>query len=492
VNAGASPDPERPRGDAPGGSRPRRLGPLNNPRVPAGRPPVTPILLAGAAIAPWLAIAFGLSAASGAALASLPALTALILWWKERGTEARARTAAEQALAALARDAGTEPLPGADPQRLAAAVRALLEERQAGQAALRAVLNAIDAPVLALDGAGTVVLANRSAELALGRGGAARIDGQPFDQLLPDEHALAVIRGASHHGASRGQTRLLTPRGPRTLEIGAEPISPAGARPGDPALVVTLRDVTEQANAMQLKTDFVANASHELRTPLASIKTAAETLAELGDESPPTRARLVSMIAGNAARLEELSRDLLDLSSLESADGRSVVERIDVLEMAGDIRDLFETACSRRRIALEFDLDQRLRAVWTDSRLLRLVLRNLIDNAVKFAYEDTTVQVRGSVSPGERGGRAGARFEVVDRGIGIPLAQQQRIFERFFQVDGARTGSHGRRGTGLGLAIVKHALRAIGGSIRVDSVWQQGTTMTVELPGCVEAEPVSA
>jgi two-component system phosphate regulon sensor histidine kinase PhoR len=255
---------------------------------------------------------------------------------------------------------------------------------------------------------------------------------------------------------------------------------------------VTLRDITEQATALQLKTDFVANASHELRTPLASIKTAAETLADLGDESPAMRSRLVSMIASNAARLEELSRDLLDLSSLESVETKSAMDRIDVLEIARDLHDLFETACAERRIALEFDLDDRLRSVWTDGRLLRLVLRNLIDNAIKFAYEDTAVRVRGVVVNAGPAERDAARFEVIDLGIGIPLAQQQRVFERFFQVDAARSGSPRRRGTGLGLAIVKHALRAIGGTIQVKSVWQQGTTMTVVLPGCVDAEPLSA
>jgi signal transduction histidine kinase len=84
------------------------------------------------------------------------------------------------------------------------------------------------------------------------------------------------------------------------------------------------------------------------------------------------------------------------------------------------------------------------------------------------------------------GGLAGVRLEVIDRGVGIPLDQQQRVFERYYQVDAARTPGQPRRGTGLGLAIVKHAVRRLGGTVRVQSLWQQGTTMIVELPGCVE------
>ncbi|VAX41993.1 Phosphate regulon sensor protein PhoR (SphS), partial [hydrothermal vent metagenome] len=249
---------------------------------------------------------------------------------------------------------------------------------------------------------------------------------------------------------------------------------------------------TEQATAMQLKTDFVANASHELRTPLASIKAAAETLHEVGGEDPQIRERLIAMIASNAERLEELSRDLLDLSSLESPEAACVIERVDLTAIAEDLHELFAEPCTTRQITLEFDLDDRLSTTWTDARLVRLVLRNLLDNAVKFADTGSVVRVRGSVSPGAGDApgttRLGATLEVIDQGIGIPIAQQQRIFERFFQADEARTGSPARRGTGLGLAIVKHALRALGGTIEVESVWQQGTTMTVDLPGCVEAQ----
>jgi two-component system phosphate regulon sensor histidine kinase PhoR len=376
------------------------------------------------------------------------------------------------------------------------AARPVPQDLASGVASLRAqanwldsILDAVDEPVLAVDSGQTVTMANRAAEAMVGGGSAPRMVGTPLDQLLPDERALAVVRDAIAGEASRGQTRLLTADGPRILEIGAEPLKGGGRGPGTPAAVVTLRDVTEQATALQLKTDFVANASHELRTPLASIKTAAETLSDMGDESPAVRARLVSVIASNAERLEELTRDLLDLSSLESAETVGRSERVDVRAVAAQLEELFESPCAQRRVSLRFDLDPRLGWLWTDGRLLRLVLRNLIDNAVKFAYEESTVLVRGTVIVRPGSERDDARFEVIDRGIGIPLAQQQRIFERFFQVDAARSGAARRRGTGLGLAIVKHALRALGGAIHVSSVWQQGTTMTVDLPASVAATP---
>ena len=108
-------------------------------------------------------------------------------------------------------------------------------------------------------------------------------------------------------------------------------------------------------------------------------------------------------------------------------------------------------------------------------------------HSCRFAHEGSTIRVVAeAVAPVEPGARATLRLRVIDRGIGIPLDQQSRIFERFYQVDPARSGK--RRGTGLGLSIVKHAARALGGRVDVESVWGQGTTMTVELPGAVIGE----
>ena len=118
-----------------------------------------------------------------------------------------------------------------------------------------------------------------------------------------------------------------------------------------------------------------------------------------------------------------------------------------------------------------------VRELTTDEKSLRLVLRNLIENSAKFAYEGTQITVRVTASrPGF------VMFEVSDRGVGIPIGAQARVFERFFQADAARSGTAPRRGTGLGLAMVKQAVTRLGGTVGVESVWKEGTTMRVELP----------
>jgi len=126
-------------------------------------------------------------------------------------------------------------------------------------------------------------------------------------------------------------------------------------------------------------------------------------------------------------------------------------------------------------------------------------VRNLIDNATKYAFEETTIRVQATLVEPDAQGRRVARFAVSDRGVGIPLDQQERVFERFYQVDAARTGSPSQRGTGLGLAIVKHASRVLAGAVGLESIWQRGTTVWLQIPdlggaagGPATREPPSA
>jgi signal transduction histidine kinase len=242
------------------------------------------------------------------------------------------------------------------------------------------------------------------------------------------------------------------------------------------------------------------------------------------------RDRALHLAGSNLDRLEDMTRDLLDLSRLETPGTLVRVSRIDVRAAVEEAASPFEGARTARRVGLSIEVAPAARTADTDPRLLQEILRNLIDNAGRFAHEGTTVRVvaeaaaagadggahgrsgQGAVARmpdlgeassegrGSAGGpsgpssqsllrsgvpRATLRLKVIDRGIGIPLDQQARIFERFYQVDPARSGK--RRGTGLGLSIVKHAARALGGSVDVESVWGEGTTMIVELPGAVAA-----
>jgi two-component system phosphate regulon sensor histidine kinase PhoR len=217
-----------------------------------------------------------------------------------------------------------------------------------------------------------------------------------------------------------------------------------------------------------------------------------ETIADSARDDPAMMDRLLSMIASNVGRLEELTRDLLELSRLESAEAPVDIGPVSLLQLADSLEEEFTTVCAERKLRLVFEIEDGFERVESDAKLLRLILRNLIDNATKFANPQTDITVQARVISPTQGGpntkRHAARFRVIDRGMGIPLQAQRRIFERFYQVDPSRSGQAARRGSGLGLAIVKHSVRALGGTIGVESVWKQGTTMIVDLPACVAIE----
>ncbi len=378
--------------------------------------------------------------------------------------------------------------------RLGASTRRRIDELARDRDNLQAVLNASQSPITVTNSAGVVILANRAAEVFFERP-AAQLVGRPIEELFTQAELIGQHAAAQKGQVRVGQVRLPRADGIRVFQVHTAPVTLAfgvvseqgGLRAPETGVFISLRDVTELATAVQLKTDFVANASHELRTPLSSIRAAVETLADGAWDDAPMRTRLAQMIATNVDRLEDIVRDLLDLSRLESPDVQPQVGEVRVAEIGGALQEIFEGVCTERRLRLEFEAAPGLERLHTDGKLLLLILKNLVDNATKFAYEGTAVRVSGEIVAIEAGrrGRDGVRFVVSDRGVGIPIGLQSRVFERFYQVDPARTGSAQRRGTGLGLAIVKHAVKVLGGTIGVESVWKQGTTITVELPGCV-------
>lgn len=456
----------------------------------------------------WLpGVAGALAAMAGASPQGVfgwAAFTALVCTWTYAVVVARPRRAwleeVETIAAALWRavdGAASPPSPGETrPQRAVATLRQahqpVLERLEATTAELenyRAISSIARSATLATDALGVVIVANRAADEYFARPRSA-IVGKNIVELFTHEQVLRQHARALEGSSGLGQLRIARPDGVRVFEVLTAPAPLRGRGNATPqqGVVVTLRDITQLAQAVQLQTDFVANASHELRTPLASIRAATETLADGAWDDGEMREKLAKVITGNTERLEEMVRDLLDLSRLESPDAPTRREPIDPQALCQQLAETFDTACKERRLTLAFSLAAQIAQIESDRALLLTILRNLIENATKYAYEGTTITIAMQDMPGSAARpQRGLRIEVRDRGVGIPVGHQQRIFERFYQVDPARTGPITRRGTGLGLAIVKHAVHNLGGTIRVDSVWKEGTTMTVELPACVVA-----
>lgn len=476
---GPTPRPERTATPAPGEAREAvAVGAVLVLTLVAGAP-----ALFGSSV--WIGLA-------GSATLGLGVFAFLMARASAREHDRSAFEAQARRLAAFA------PLPdiGDPPERLRAFADALAARLDADTQRTRefqSVIDASDSVIVATDPSGLIVLHNRAAaDLLAGRPGTPA--GRYIDELFTNHELIGIHAAASGGAPQRAHLRMPVGGETRMFQVLAapadiRPASGASARDARSGVALIVRDVTELAMAAQLKTDFVANASHEFRTPLSSIRAAVETLQDSARDDAAMRDRLLGMIASNVARLEEMTRDLLELSRLETPDTPVDIGPASAAQIAESLEEEFVQVCAEREIGLRFALDPALERLETDPKLLRMILRNLIDNATKFAYPQSEIVVTGAAIAGDEppGRRRAARFQVTDRGMGIPLAAQRRIFERFYQVDLSRNGTAARRGTGLGLAIVKHAVKALGGTIAVESVWKQGTTMTVDLPACVAA-----
>jgi len=376
---------------------------------------------------------------------------------------------------------------GAHARGCAGRVSSAVASLEAAYGELSTFLQVIDEPVLVCDERQVVILANAAASGMLELDSDALL-GRVIDEVFTNAEVLSLHARASRGELGRRRVTLAGGNGNRVAEVSAVPVPVAGAEDGGRnGVLLVLRDVSELARALQIRTDFAANASHELRTPIASLRGAVDTLVGVGSGDEAMRERLLHMLDENVGRLEDLIRDLLDLSRLEAADGAVRLSLVPASELVRVLSSAFEQMGERGGISLRFEMAPELERLRTDRNLVTIILRNLIENAIKFSAKGDEVLVRGYVAPAGPGEAGHCVFEVIDHGQGIPLPMQQRIFERFYQADSSRDGSKLARGTGLGLAIVKHAVRSLGGTIRVKSIWQRGTTMTVELRSCVPA-----
>lgn len=237
------------------------------------------------------------------------------------------------------------------------------------------------------------------------------------------------------------------------------------------ALLVT--DLTEARRVDAMRRDFVANASHELKTPVAGLQALAESLALALDRDPERARGMAERIEHEAARLAATTRDLLDLARLEEAGGEGPVQRIDLADIVRAQLERVAPQASERGL----DVDSALvvgAMVEAAPEDLRLIVGNLLENAVRYNREG------GWVSVTLRRAGGALALDVADSGIGIPEADQDRVFERFYRVDKGRSRAQG--GTGLGLSLVRNAAQRHGGSVSVRSILGEGSTFTVMLP----------
>jgi two-component system phosphate regulon sensor histidine kinase PhoR len=331
-----------------------------------------------------------------------------------------------------------------------------------------AILSSMSEGVAVVDREERIRYSNPAFRRALQRGGEQSLEGKRLVEVTRQSEILAMVEGV-RKGGERMEAEIATAGlKPRTFLVRAAPAGERGA-------VLVVLDITEIRRLERVRRDFVANVSHELRTPLTAIQGFAETLLRGALDEPENSRRFVEIIRDHAFRLARLTEDLLKLSRAEAGQLDLDVRPIAVGSVVAECAETARLKVAEKRQTLTVSVGDSSPLARADSHALLDVLRNLLDNAIQYTPENGHITIRVSVADTNE-----VRIAVTDDGIGIPVGSHDRIFERFYRVDAARSRKVG--GTGLGLSISKHLVDGMGGRIELESQLGRGSTFTVVLP----------
>jgi two-component system phosphate regulon sensor histidine kinase PhoR len=370
-------------------------------------------------------------------------------------------------------------------RRLESEIRLLSGERNRSSAILRSMVEG----VAVIDAQERLVFSNRAFSEILNIDSKSS-EGRPLIEVVRNSELTGLIRKALDGeeglqsdivtGIVLQQSFSVTAAPVKALEPTAGVSNASGPpvaifpAPKPSGAVVVLHDVTELRRLERVRQDFVANVSHEFKTPLTAIQGFAETLLGGALEDPKNNRRFLEIMRDHANRLARLTDDLLKLARIEAGKLELEFSPVGVIEFIERCAETALMKASRKQITLDIEIPPGLPPVRGDASLLRDVLQNLVDNAIQYTPSGGRICVSARVNSKEM------VIEVADTGIGIPLVDQERIFERFYRVDAARSREAG--GTGLGLSIAKHIIDAHDGRLWVESTVGEGSRFSFSIP----------
>jgi two-component system phosphate regulon sensor histidine kinase PhoR len=310
--------------------------------------------------------------------------------------------------------------------------------------------------------------ANVPAAVAFGRDGL-DVEGNRLSEIVRDLDLHEAFRVAITRQTASDVRLELTRISQRKFDVHVAPIE----LDGELQAIGFFYETTQIDRLESIRQEFLSNISHELRTPLTSILAFVETLEDGAIDDPENNRRFLGVIRRNAERMHSLIADILELSLIESGNVSVDIRKVDLHKAAEDVIAALQAKAAERNVTLANAVPLGT-TVSADHVRLEQVLTNLIDNAIKFNRQGGSVKVTW-----EQGADRDV-ISVADTGEGILPEHAQRIFERFYRIDKARSREMG--GTGLGLAIVKHLAKLHGGEVTVNSILGEGTTFRIELP----------
>jgi two-component system, OmpR family, sensor histidine kinase VicK len=353
-------------------------------------------------------------------------------------------------------------------ERLQEALSANEEEKEK----LASILSNMSDGVIAADEHGVVILTNRRAREMLG---IKDVTGNTLSGVLGIEESRIreLQTGLEHAAVIRMDMPERDEEEEWLLRVTFTPIHRRDKRSA--GTIAVLQDVTEQEKLERSRREFVANVSHELRTPLTTIKSYVEALDDGALEERELAGRFVGVIRGESERMIRLVTDLLHLSRLDSNQAPLRRKAVNVQEMLEEVSDRFSFQLRQKKIGSSVLIEDAIDTAWLDRDQIDQVLDNLMSNAIKYTQSGGHIEIAA-----RRPDSSSLAISVKDNGMGIPQKDITRIFERFYRVDKARSRNMG--GTGLGLSIAREIIKAHGGTVELESEWNEGTTVTFTLP----------
>ncbi len=350
--------------------------------------------------------------------------------------------------------------------RLNAGIGVLTDERNRSAAILGSMIEG----VAVISEGERILFSNRAFSRILGLQDAGEIEGRALLEVARQSDLLAAMKMALGGQAQVTSEIVVGTVRPRSFAVTAAPVQAASHK----GAVLVLHEITELRRLERVRQDFVANVSHEFRTPLTAIQGFAETLLGGALEDPINRRRFVEIIREHAMRLARLTEDLLKLSRIEAGQLKLEFRPVSVAQLIDSCMETAQLKAVPKQLSLAVQLPAELPPVRGDANSLQEVLQNLLDNALQYTPAGGKIEV-SALSTDSR-----VVVTVADTGIGIPQVEQERIFERFYRVDAARSREAG--GTGLGLSIARHIMEAHGGHLWVESAVGEGSRFHFSIP----------
>lgn len=340
-------------------------------------------------------------------------------------------------------------------------------------------------PFLLLDKEKNTMMANKSAVHMFG----GQIVNQPVSEYIYDVEVLLAINKAIDTGKSDTVEFMMSNPRPRNYLLRIHVLEnsqndknefPINFIIDGRTVFITIYDITSIREAERMRVDFVANVSHELRTPLASILGFIETLQGPAQGDVKTLTRFLKIMQDEAGRMTRLIEDLLSLSHIERDAHIPPSGKVSLFHIISSVIETLNIRLADRYMTTSFTHDEDVPKITGDADQLTQVFQNLIDNAIKYGAEHTNITVHLRSMINEKNNKKYVEVTVKNLGTGIAEEHLERLTERFYRVDTARSRSMG--GTGLGLAIVKHIIQRHEGRLNIKSEFGQSTTVIVQLP----------